>query len=66
VLNKPSSEQVCKEAHEPYAMHKKIRRRECSFSEEILAMEKQFERFLSPVFYLYRFNFLSMQICDGK
>ena len=47
VLNKPSSEQECSKVHEPYALHKKIRSRDCKFSEKILAMEEKFERLLS-------------------
>ncbi|XP_065917902.1 3'-5' exoribonuclease HELZ2-like isoform X2 [Dysidea avara] len=45
VLNKPSSEQECSKAHEPYALHKKIRSRECPLSGELLAMEDRFERY---------------------
>jgi len=47
VLNQPSSEQECIAAHEPYALHKKIRSKECSLSWEILAMEEKFERLLT-------------------
>ena len=43
VLNKPSSEQQCSKAHEPYALHEKIRSRECPLSEEIEALEKRFK-----------------------
>ncbi|XP_065917904.1 3'-5' exoribonuclease HELZ2-like isoform X2 [Dysidea avara] len=46
VLNKPSSEQECSKAHEPYALHKKIRSRECPLSGEILAMEERFKRYM--------------------
>ena len=46
VLNKPSSEQECSKAHEPYALHKKIRSRECPRSGEILAMEEKFKRYV--------------------
>ena len=42
---KPRSEQECKEAHEPYALHKKIRSEDCPYSTEILAMERKFERY---------------------
>ena len=43
-LSKPRSEQECREAHEPYALHKKIRSEDCPQSEEILSMEKKFKR----------------------
>jgi len=45
VLNKPSSEQECSKVHEPYALHKKIRSKECPFSKEIFVMEERFKRF---------------------
>ena len=45
-FSKPSSEQECDEDHEPYALHKKIRSKECLLSGNILEMEKKFERLL--------------------
>jgi len=45
VLSKPISEQECKKAHEPFALHKKIRSKECPLSGEILAMEERFKRY---------------------
>ena len=49
VLNKPSSEQECSEAHKPYALHKKIRSKECPLHERILAMEEKFARLLNTI-----------------
>ena len=46
-FNKPSSEQDCSKAHEPYALHKKIRSKECLLSGKISAMEKKFKRLLN-------------------
>ncbi|XP_065917898.1 3'-5' exoribonuclease HELZ2-like isoform X3 [Dysidea avara] len=44
-LSKPRSEQECREVHELYALHKKIRCDDCVFSERILALERKFERY---------------------
>ena len=45
-LSKPKSEQECRKAHEPYALHMKIRSEDCSLSKDILTMEETFERLL--------------------
>jgi len=44
-LSKPKSEQECRKAHEPYALHKKIRNDDCLLSKKILEMEGKFKRF---------------------
>ena len=46
VYSKPTSDQECEKEYEPYALHMKIRSKECSLSNEILAMEKKFEEYV--------------------
>ena len=46
-FSKPNSEQECNKDHEPYALHKKIRSKECSLSGDISAIEEKFEWLLN-------------------
>ena len=44
VYSKPKSDQECEKEYEKFALHVKIRYKDCSLSDEILAMEEKFER----------------------
>ena len=44
VYSKPKSDQECEKEYEQFALHVKIRSKDCSLLDEILAMEEKFER----------------------